>query len=171
MFVDAEDYQTYTRLLALVVERHGWHLLCYCLMPNHIHLMVETPEANLGAGMQWLQSRYVRAFNDRHHRTGALFERRYKSPMVTSDEALVRLVGYIVGNPIAAGLCKRALDWPWSSHATFANGGSAPAWIAHQRLVDYVEGATGSSCYLEIVAAAERRALSPLANCVSKGSG
>src|SRR2546430_16776726 len=92
LFVDGSDYETYTRLLAMVTRRQGWRLLCYCLMPNHVHLLVETPEPNLGNGMQLLQSRYALAFNERHVRIGALFERRFKSPKVKSDEAFIRLV-------------------------------------------------------------------------------
>src|SRR3954462_10792595 len=80
IFVDDEDYRAYIRLLATVVRRQGWNLLCYCLMPNHVHLLIETTEANLGNGMQWLQSRYALEFNARHHRVGALYEARFRSP-------------------------------------------------------------------------------------------
>jgi REP element-mobilizing transposase RayT len=55
IFADSEDYETYMRLLATVTRRQGWHLLCYCLIPNHVHLMIETPETNLANGMQWVR--------------------------------------------------------------------------------------------------------------------
>src|SRR3954452_6470265 len=74
IFVDDQDYETYTRLLAGVVERQGWYLLSYCLMPNHVQLLIETPDPNLGNGMQWLHSRYALAFNLRHARSGHLSE-------------------------------------------------------------------------------------------------
>lgn len=156
IFVDDDDYRTYTRLLATVARRQGWHLLCYCLMPNHIHLMIETPETNLGNWMQWLHSRYALAFNERHHREGHLFEARYKSPKIRSDAAFIRLVGYIVVNPLAARLCKRAHDWPWGSHAAVASSGRGPVWLAHRRLVDSLEAITGARCYPELVATLER---------------
>ena len=156
IFVDDEDYATYTRLLATVTLRQGWHLLCYCLMPNHVHLMVETPETNLGNGMQWLHSLYALAFNERHHRDGHLFETRFKSPLVETDEAFVRLIGYIAVNPVAAALCKRASDWPWGSHATVTAPPFAPAWLSHRRLVDRLEEITGTRCYVELVATRER---------------
>jgi putative transposase len=159
IFVDDEDYETYTRLLALVTQRQGWHLLCYCLMPNHVHLMIETPETNLANGMQWLQSRYALTFNRRHARDGHLFEARYKSPLVETDEAFVRLVGYIARNPVAAGLCKRAADWPYGSHGAMTSQGSAPQWVAHRRLVDRLEAMTGFRCYDELVATWERARL------------
>jgi REP element-mobilizing transposase RayT len=156
LFVDDDDYRLYIRLLATVTRRQGWHLLCYCLMPNHVHLMIETPETNLGNGMQWLHSRYALAFNERYHRMGHVFEDRFKSPPVTTDEAFVRLTGYIAVNPVAARLCKRAQDWPWSSHAAVCSPEFAPAWVAHRRLVDRLEAITGSRCYPELVATAER---------------
>src|SRR4051812_27296774 len=105
IFVDSPDYELYTRLLATVTRDQGWHLLSYCLMPNHVHLMIETPDTNLGKGMHWLQGLHATAFNARHAKNGHRFETRFKSPVVTSDEAFVRLVGYITANPVAARLC------------------------------------------------------------------
>src|SRR3954454_19810138 len=152
IFVDDEDYRTYIRLLATVARRQGWHLLCFCLMPNHVHLLIETPDTNLGDGMQWLQSRYAIEFNRRHHRYGCLFETRYKSPMVTSEAALLQTVGYIVLNPVAAVLCKAPDDWPWASHAVIRPDGSAPGWLAHERLLTRIEATTGSPCYDRLIA-------------------
>jgi REP element-mobilizing transposase RayT len=156
IFVDDEDYGTYTRLLAIATRRQGWHLLCHCLMPNHVHLMIETPEPNLANGMQWLHSIYALAFNERHCRSGHLFEARYRSPRVKTEEAYIRLVGYITANPVAAALCKRASEWQWGSHAAVASNGSPPTWLAHQRLVERLESITGSECYGELVATWER---------------
>ena len=154
IFVDEEDYRTYTRLLALVVERQGWRLLCYCLMPNHVHLLIEITDANLSNGMQWLHGIYARYFNDRHERVGHLFEAPFKSPIVT-DETLVRTVGYVVVNPLDAALCKRAREWPWCSHASVADG-LRPEWLAHERLLDRLEEAAGFKCYGDLVEARER---------------
>jgi REP element-mobilizing transposase RayT len=156
MFVDDKDYATYTRLLATVTRRQGWHLLSYCLMPNHVHLLIETPKTNLGNGMQWLHSLYALAFNDRHHRGGHLFEGRFKSSLVRTDEAFVRAIGYIAANPVAAALCKRASDWRFGSHALVTSLGSAPRWLAHRRLVGRLEDITSCDCYAELVATWER---------------
>ena len=131
MFVDESDYETYTRFMAMVVRRQGWHLLCYSLMPNHVHLMVETPQTNLGDGMRDLHSQYALAFNERRYRQGTLFEGRFKSPKVKTDEAFIRLVAYIAVNPVAAALCKRARDWPWGSDAMVAPPRIPPVWLAH----------------------------------------
>ena len=156
IFVDDHDYETYTRLLAIATRRQGWHLLCYCLMPNHVHLMIEAPETNLGNGMQWLHSRYALAFNERHWRDGHLFSGPYKSPLVKTDEAFVRLIAYVAVNPVRARLCKRASDWRWGSHAAVTSTGGSPAWVAHRRLTHRLEGITGSRCYAELVGTWER---------------
>ena len=156
IFVDDEDYETYTRLLRIVTERQGWHLLAYCLMPNHVHLMIETPETNLANGMQWLHSRYALAFNERYERKGHLFEAPYKSGRIETDEQFVSCVGYIVVNPVAAALSKKAEDWPWGSHPATVADNQVRQWHAHARLVDRLEASTGLRCYAELVAAREQ---------------
>jgi REP element-mobilizing transposase RayT len=156
IFVDDEDYGTYISLLATVVKRQGWYLLSYCLMPNHVHLLIETPDTNLANGMQWLHSLYARAFNRRHGRRGHLFEAPYQSPLVVTEGALIQTTGYIVANPIAASLCTRAAEWPWGSHAHVEKPGPVPRWLAHDRLAKGLDEAGGTGCYGEIVAARER---------------
>lgn len=150
IFVDDDDYLTYTGLLAYVVTRQGWRLLCHCLMPNHVHLLIETPDTNLASGMQLLHGQYARAFNERHARSGHLFEARYKSPVITSEAGLVRTAGYVVANPVAAVLCKEPEDWPWGSHAMLKR--RAPRWLAHGRLVERLADAVGFDCYDDLVA-------------------
>lgn len=154
IFVDDDDYRTYVRLLGVVARRQGWNILCYCLMPNHVHVLIETPEPNLANGMQWLQARYARAFNDRYARTGHLFETRYKSPLVNTQDEFVRTLGYIVVNPVDAVLSPNARDWPWGSHATIAGGGR-PTWLAHERALELLDSATGLDCYDALVDARE----------------
>ena len=70
VFLDAQDYERYIKLLAATVKRTEWLILDFCLMPNHVHLLIETPEPNLGEGMQWLHSSYAQSFNDRYDRRG-----------------------------------------------------------------------------------------------------
>jgi REP element-mobilizing transposase RayT len=155
IFVDDEDYRLYVALLGAAAERYGWRVLCFCLMPNHVHLLIETPEPTLGVGMQWLHSRYALAFNRRHSRTGHLFENRFRSPVVKTDEAFVRLVGYIVMNPVAASLCDDPVEWPWGSHA-LVSAERIPAWLAHAHLVDRLDEISSAQCYAELVRTARR---------------
>lgn len=151
IFVDGDDYETYTRLLQAVQKRQGWNVLCFCLMPNHVHHLIETPEANLANGIQWIHGLYARHFNVRHDRKGHLFEAPYKSPMITSEAALVRTVGYIVVNPVAAALSRSAGEWPWASHPE-----PRPTWVAHDLLQSRLEAITGRRCYDELIGLHER---------------
>ncbi len=103
--------------------RHGWKVHAYCLMSNHYHLLIETPEPNIAAGMQWLNSIYAHRFNEKYERIGHLFQRRYADGIITDDAHLHEVTRYIPLNPVRAGLCKRPEDWPWSScRATLGYG-------------------------------------------------
>src|SRR3712207_2241831 len=88
IFRDDADRSAYLRLLGAVVVRRRWSCLAYCLMDNHVHLLVEIPEPDLAEGMRQLHGDYARGFNDRHARSGHLFQGRYGSKLVTSDEQL-----------------------------------------------------------------------------------
>ena len=152
IFRDDLDRDYYLRLLAWVVARQGWLLLAYCLMDNHTHLLIETPEPNLGQGMQQLHGYYAQAFNDRHDQSGHLFQGRYESTRVTSDPHLLVAARYVVRNPVEAGLCREPGDWPWSSHRAVVSG-TAPAWLAAGRLLEYFEmfGGAGLESYVGFV--------------------
>jgi REP element-mobilizing transposase RayT len=142
LFRDEDDYRRYVSLLATTVERFGWTLLSFCLMPNHIHLLVELREPNLGRGMHWLQKSYARWFNDRHERTGRLFEHRYDPRPVMDDLYFVTVVAYIEQNPVKAGLCATPEGWPWSSRGVAARG-HAP-WLADGLLLERRRAASGT---------------------------
>ena len=136
LFVDEDDYQRYIALLAKTVARCDWVLLSFCLMPNHVHLLVELREPNLDIGMQWLHGQYARHFNDRHGRVGRLFEHRFKSRVVADELYLVTVVRYIEQNPVDAALCETPDAWPWSSAGIAANG-APPSWLADAVLQGY----------------------------------
>ena len=88
----------------------------YCLLGNHYHLLVEIgDEGTLSPGMQWLNGVYAMSFNRRHGYVGHLFQGRFKSREITSDEDLLRTDLYIVWNPVKHGFCQSPADWPWSS--------------------------------------------------------
>jgi putative transposase len=137
-----EDYARYRALLDAVVRQYDWRLLAFCLMPNHVHLLVETPKPNLGAGMQRLHGLYARAFNRRHRRCGHVFQGRYGAVRITTDEQLWTVARYIARNPVAAGLCSHPAQWTWGSHAAVVNG-RTPHWTDIPRLLGYFEAAGG----------------------------
>ena len=152
VFVDNEDYERYSSLLGATVARYGWFCLSYCLMPNHVHLLIETPQPNLGVGMQWLHGIYGRTFNERHHRVGHVFQDRYRIEPIEDQRQLITTVGYIALNPVAAVLCERPEQWPWGSDAMVASH-RPPSWLGHDRLNHHLEFATGSRCYRDLVEA------------------
>jgi REP element-mobilizing transposase RayT len=120
IFYDEFDYLDCIRQLATVIARYGWLCWSFCLMPNHYHLLVETPEPNLADGMHLLNGRYARRFNARHERVGHLFQGPYRATFVERDGHLLETCRYVVLNPVRAQLVQRAEDWPWSSLGEFS---------------------------------------------------
>ena len=134
IFLDDDDRQTFLRLLWHTTCTYDWHCLSYCLMPNHFHLVVETPTPNLGAGMRELDGRYAQLFNERHMPGGGhLFQARFGSKLVRTDEQLGQLLRYVARNPVRAGLCSDAESWPWSSHSAVLRGDAHPL-VSRDRL-------------------------------------
>ena len=120
IFLDEEDRRRFLRTLGEVCERAGWQVHAYCLMGNHFHLVVETPQPTLVAGMKWFLGTYTQRFNARHRMRGHLFAGRYKSLLVDgSDDMYLRVVcDYVHLNPARAGLLgeeKSLADYAWSS--------------------------------------------------------
>ncbi len=142
LFVDGVDRRKYLALLARVVRVQRWHVLGYCLMPNHIHLLVETPDANLAAGMHGLHSPYAQLFNKRHGRVGHVFQGRYGAALIEDESYFVTIVRYIAVNPATAGLVDVPADWPWSSHRAIAGLDVSPPWLAVERLIELLSSWT-----------------------------
>ena len=157
IFRTDEDRIGYLLMLAAAVARYGWLCLAYCLMGNHVHLLIETPEPNFADGMRWLHGHYGRCFNRQHNRRGHLFKGRYHDEPVLTEAHLLTVVPYIAVNPVEAGFCGDPVDWPWSSHRAVAIG--CPAiWTAHDHLLDRLEAVTGSRGAYEALVAARLRA-------------
>ena len=114
-FFGSGDYQRYISLLADACEAHGVAVWGYCVMPNHVHLILTpTNESGLGKAMGLAHQRYASIINQRHGWTGLLWQGRYSSsPM--DGSYLVACARYVELNPVRAGLVNRAEDWPWSS--------------------------------------------------------
>lgn len=142
IYLGDADRRFYLTMLGRVVREKQWHCLAYCLMENHVHLLVETPQANLGVGMQQLQSAYAQTFNKRHGGCGHVFQGRYGAVRVRSDAQLWAVVGYIARNPVEAGLCDDPEQWAWSSHRAVL-GGAYPSWVDVPRLLGYLGDAAG----------------------------
>ena len=98
-----------------VAEKFAWKIHAYCLMPNHYHLVVEATQSELSQGMHRLNGRYARDFNQRYGRSGHLFESRFASYAIETEEHFERALAYVRANPVDSGLCERVADWPWAA--------------------------------------------------------
>jgi REP element-mobilizing transposase RayT len=115
--------------LGRTVKKYRWNCLAYCFLDTHFHLVVETPEPNLGEGMQWLCGRYGQEFNLRYSRRGALFGRRYYSELVRTDRHLASAIVYVLLNPVRAGIVRLPEEWQWSSYAATVGFGRPPSFL------------------------------------------
>lgn len=104
----------------------------YCLMDNHYHLLIETPNGNLANGMRQLNGVYTQAFNRAHGRVGHVFQGRYKAILVQKETYLLELARYIVLNPVRARMVRSAKDWPWSSYRATAGASAAAKWLQNE---------------------------------------
>ena len=135
--------------LAQACGKTGWQVHAWCLMRNHFHLVVETPQANLVAGMQWFLGTYTARFNRRHNFFGHLFSGRYKSLIVdgSGDGYLKTVCDYVHLNPARAKLLKPEdglSACTWSSYPQYLSAPSRrPAWLRVDRLFGEMGFSTG----------------------------
>jgi REP element-mobilizing transposase RayT len=129
IFPDAFDGARFLELLAEGTERFGFCCHGYCLMPNHVHLVLRAGAVPLSRAMQNLSFRYGRYVNGREKRIGHLFQGRYKAILVDGDAYLLELVRYVHLNPVRAGLADKPEAWRWSGHRAYLGRAAAP-WLA-----------------------------------------
>ena len=130
VFVCDEDYQHYINTLAETKQELGVAVYAYCLMTNHIHLIVDPLDqpANLSVLMKKLSSKQTRYTNRLEGRSGTLWESRFKSSPVESDAYLLQCSRYVELNPVKANMVKQAENWKWSSYAAKI-GLCSQAWL------------------------------------------
>jgi REP element-mobilizing transposase RayT len=161
--LDAIDRCWFLERLEEVVVGFGWLLHAYCLMPNHYHLVLETPEPNLSAGMHRLNFLTAQSFNRRHDVDGHLFQGRFHSPLVETEPHLIELSRYVVLNPVRAGLVGHPADWRWSSYRATAGLCPSPPFLTVDTVLGYFarDRAIASKAYEEFVVAALPAAQTP----------
>jgi len=141
IFRDDQDRQCFLSTLGQACQKTGWEVHAYCLMRNHFHLVVETPEANLVAGMKWLLGVYTKRFNIRHQWCGHLFAGRYKALMVEGSGSgyLGTECDYVHLNPARAKLLPAGAPlegFVWSSYGVYLGApGKRPPWLRVDRLL------------------------------------
>jgi len=126
VFKDDQDRINFLNTLQHVNKRYNWICHAYCMMDNHYHLLIETPDGNLSLGMRQLNGVYTQLFNKRHQRIGHLFQGRYKSILIQKDSHLLEVSRYVVLNPVRARMVERPEAWKWSSYRATA-GRESPA--------------------------------------------
>ena len=144
IFEDDKDRNIFLEIIASVAERHNWLLFAYCLMYNHYHLLIETPDGNLSMGMRQLNGVYTQRFNKRHKRPGHLFQGRFKAILVEKEGYLLELCRYVVLNPVRAEIVNYPWQWQWSSYLATAGVIKVPKffiadWILSQFAKDRKE--------------------------------
>ncbi len=116
VFHDVADRQVFMAMLGTLSCRGQWQVLTYCLMGNHVHLLVATTPSALGDSMRWLCGRYASHFNRRYGRIGHLWHSRFASRAIRNDRHVLASMRYIARNPVSAGLCETPGAWVWSGH-------------------------------------------------------
>jgi REP element-mobilizing transposase RayT len=153
IFEDDQDRLVFLDLLAKEVLQQGWVLYAFCLMGNHYHLLLETPEPNLVQGMRRLNGVYTQAFNRRHNRVGHVLQGRYKSILVDKNSYLRELCRYVVLNPVRARMVASVEDWHWSSYLPTAGEIPCPPWLNAAAVLGlFGKGAAARRAYERFVA-------------------
>ncbi len=141
IYRDGEDRSSFLQVLHKVNQRCHWLCHAYCLMDNHYHLIIETPEGNLSRGMRQLNGVYTMYFTRRHRSIGHIYQGRVKAILVEKESYLLEVCRYVTLNPVRAGLVKRPEDWGWSSYR-----GTGGLNKPHPSLtIDWILGQMGQS--------------------------
>src|SRR5580692_9798099 len=141
IFKDDEDRQGFLAALGEACDKSGWQIHAHCLMPNHFHLVLETPQANLVVGMKWLLGTYTGRFNRRHKLFGHLFSGRYKSLIVDGSGTgyLKTVCDYVHLNPVRAKMIPpeaKLAGYRWSSFRLYLmSARKRPPWLCVGRLL------------------------------------
>jgi putative transposase len=137
VFKSDQDRANFLNTLQHVNKRYNWICHAYCLMDNHYHILIETPDGNLALGMRQLNGVYTQLFNKLHGRAGHLFQGRYKSILIQKDSHLLEVCRYVVLNPVRAKMVAAPGEWKWSSYRATAGRESGhpcltAAWVLGQ---------------------------------------
>jgi putative transposase len=140
LFRTDEDFERFFATLADVTGERSWCIRSYCLLHTHYHVLVETPSADIAAGMQFLNARYAEWVNCSREEKGHVFGARYHSVLVVREAHLWEVHRYIAMNPVRALVCARPEDWPWSSYAQVLGLRPARSFLdVRQALRDFAE--------------------------------
>lgn len=135
VFLTKSDYLEFIKVLREASDQFGLVISAFCLMPNHYHLLVQTPHGNLSRCMRHVNGVYTQRFNKAHDYDGQLFRGRYKAVLVEDNQYLLQVMRYIHRNPLEAKLVKSLQDFPWSSHHGYVSKAQKWNWLEKQLLL------------------------------------
>jgi putative transposase len=153
------DYEAFLERVGRCVRLFDCRLHAYCLMPNHVHLLLETRQPNLSAFGQRLFSSYTLWYNRKHESVGHLFQGRFKSLLVDSESYLAELSRYIHLNPTRGGLAAKPETYRWSSLRAYLRSGDGEPWVHTQAVLERFEGSR--KAYLDYVFAGVGKSWKP----------
>jgi putative transposase len=135
-FNSVEDQDSFIDIVKDAAEIFNLKVAAYCLMSNHYHLLVQTPDANLSRCMRHINGIFTQRYNARNGYDGTLFRGRYKSILIDADFYLLELVRYIHKNPLRAGLVDKLGDYEWSSHQGYLSKAKKWEWLHKEFVLD-----------------------------------
>ena len=117
IFDKSEDIKYYIKLIYKLSKEHEIEIIAYCIMNNHAHMLIKTKKSDeLSKYMQRLNCTYARYYNKKYDRVGYVFRDRYKSEGIYDEQHLYNCIKYIYDNPVKAGICSKAKDYPYSNY-------------------------------------------------------
>ena len=147
-FLSPADYQVYLEKLTQYRRQHEVTVYAYCLMPNHVHLLVESGKTPLGRFMQGLQQSYTQYYNRRYKKVGHLFQGRYKAILCQKDAYLLELIRYIHLNPVRSKLAKSSQEYRYTSDPVYRTG-KTTAIIEPRAVLKLLGGASGYKRFIQ----------------------
>lgn len=153
IFRSRDDYETFIHVLQEASEAWNLKISAYCLMFNHYHLLVQTPDGNISRGMRHINGVYTQRFNRQHGEDGQLFRGRYKAVLIDSDNYLLEVLRYIHRNPLEAVIVDSLKDYEWSSHHGYTSWAAKWDWLHKDFLLSMlsVKQSKRRAAYLDFV--------------------
>jgi putative transposase len=148
VFEDDTDYQVFLAMLARAGRRHNWRIYGWCLMTNHYHLVLATPDGGLSAGLCELNGGFARWSNGRRKLEDHLFGKRFGSKSIQSEVHLLDACRYVALNPVRAGMRSHPAEWRWSSYRASAGDEKAPSYLALSDLLSLFDSDLGRATQL-----------------------
>jgi putative transposase len=158
IYLSDRDRLAWLAVFAQACERFHWRCHVWCQMTNHYHIVIETIEPTLAAGMRHLNGVFTQYINRTHQRVGHVFQGRYHAILVERDSHLLELARYVVLNPVRAGMTPTAADWPWSSYHAMLQPELAPPWMSTSWLLSQLAAGRMSAGYGDYVGSATHAA-------------